>query len=178
MTVLSNILLGLGVFVCFVSIVGIIRFPDVYTRLHAGTKASTLGSLFITAGTILSFLPEMNEGEFEITIHALFAVVLIIFTNPISAHAIARASMIAGIRPFITGFDEYNSPTKKEEEEEEKSEKEAEEETEPREVSTEKEVKKEETEESTKTSMEKEETPEDKKTEEVEKSKENGEETP
>jgi len=111
MTLLSNILLGLGLFVCLISILGLIRFPDVYTRLHASTKASTLGSLFITFGTILTFLPGLDNGEFELTVHALIAVLLIIFTNPISAHAIARAAMITGLKPVINGVDEYNSPT-------------------------------------------------------------------
>lgn len=115
MSLLSNVFLGLGLFVCLISIIGLIRFPDVYTRLHAGTKASTLGSLFITFGVILTFLPGLEDGEFELTVHALIAVVLIIFTNPISAHAIARASMIAGIKPVISGVDEYNSPTVDEE---------------------------------------------------------------
>lgn len=111
MTLISNIFLGLGLFVCLISILGLIRFPDVYTRLHASTKASTLGSLFITFGAILTFLPGLDNGEFELTVHALIAVLLIIFTNPISAHAIARAAMIAGIKPVISGVDEYNSPT-------------------------------------------------------------------
>ncbi len=111
MTLISNLFLGLGLFVCLISILGLIRFPDVYTRLHASTKASTLGSLFITFGTVLTFLPGLEDGEFELTVHALVAVLLIIFTNPISAHAIARAAMIAGIKPVITGVDEYNSPT-------------------------------------------------------------------
>ena len=45
----------------------------------------------------VGFLPEIDDSEFMIIIHALIAVMLIIFTNPISAHAIARAAMLAGI---------------------------------------------------------------------------------
>ncbi len=111
MSILSDILLGLGIFVCVISVIGLLRFPDVYTRLHAGTKATTLGSLLVVSGIIVGFLPEIDDSEFMIIIHALIAVMLIIFTNPISAHAIARAAMLAGIKPAMAEVDEYNSPS-------------------------------------------------------------------
>ena len=44
---LIYILLGIGVFFNVLAGVGLLRFPDVYTRLHAGTKCTTFGSIFI-----------------------------------------------------------------------------------------------------------------------------------
>jgi len=119
MIFLSEILIGLGLFICMISILGLIRFPDVYTRLHAGTKATTLGSILIVAGAIVSFLPGLDEKEFTVMMHAILGVMLILFTNPISAHAIARAAMISGVKPALAEIDEYNSPSKKEEKESE-----------------------------------------------------------
>ena len=64
--------------------IGVIRMPDVYTRMQAGTKAVTLGSLLFLAGMALSN-PEWS-WKFIILIG------FILITNPISSHALARAA--------------------------------------------------------------------------------------
>jgi len=50
---LIYVLLGIGVFFNILAGVGLLRFPDVYTRLHAGTKCTTFGSIFIVGSVIL-----------------------------------------------------------------------------------------------------------------------------
>lgn len=84
----SFICLSIGTIFLYSAVIGLIRFPDVYCRLHASTKGMTGGALII----LLGLLP-MTE-----TIGDFFKILLILTfyltTSPIASHAIARASKI------------------------------------------------------------------------------------
>ncbi len=77
--------IAIGLFFLVVSGLGVLRMPDVFNRLQAGTKASTLGFLGILVGTAF-FHPAWILRLF------IFAVFLL-FTAPLAAHALARASL-------------------------------------------------------------------------------------
>ncbi|HPB83621.1 MAG TPA: monovalent cation/H(+) antiporter subunit G [Spirochaetota bacterium] len=94
------ILLGLGLFINAMSVVGLLRFPDIYTRLHAATKTTTFGTIFIVAGVIVHSFIVDDEASVTIIMHSAIALAVVIFTNPISAHAIARAALYFGIKPY------------------------------------------------------------------------------
>ncbi len=74
--------------------IGIARMPDLYNRMQAGTKATTLGNLLTLTGLGIlmpSWLPKI-----------LLIAVFVLVTNPISSHALARAAHGAGI-PLAPG---------------------------------------------------------------------------
>ncbi len=99
---LIYILLAIGVFFNILGGVGLLRFPDVYTRLHAGTKCTTFGSIFITGSVILLGLKMWYLGSTDgsvLAIHTAGALVAILLTNPTGAHAIARAAHKSGVKP-------------------------------------------------------------------------------
>lgn len=99
--VVAYLFMALGVFFSLTSVLGILRFPDVYTRIHAGTKALTGGALFVlTGGAILA--PSWQAS-------AKFALIIVFFliTNPLSSHAVARACYRHGIKPELIYKDEY-----------------------------------------------------------------------
>lgn len=74
----------------FLGTLGVLRMPDVYNRMQAGTKATTLGSVLFFAGIAFS-----NPGwTGKITLLILF----IIITNPVASHALARAAHFAKIK--------------------------------------------------------------------------------
>jgi len=81
---IGYIITGVGVAFLFLGALGVFRFPDVYNRLQAGTKCTTLGA----------FLSIVGVGIIEPSwlLKCLVIAVFILFTNPISAHALARAS--------------------------------------------------------------------------------------
>jgi multicomponent Na+:H+ antiporter subunit G len=92
----------IGIFFNLLAGLGLLRFPDVYTRLHAGTKCTTFGSIFICGSVILIgfkmwFYGDMNGSV--MAIHTAFALVAILLTNPTGAHAIARAAHRSGVKP-------------------------------------------------------------------------------
>ena len=85
-------------------VIGILRFPDVYTRLHADTKATTFGSVFTSLAVLMWLLRQWVGADFDgavlqQAIHTVVAVVVLAVTNATGGHAISRAAWHAGIRP-------------------------------------------------------------------------------
>jgi len=84
------LLIGGGAF-CFIAGLGILRMPDVYVRMHASTKAGTLGVGLIVAAVALI------DGTPGVVTKALAVVVFLIVTAPVAAHLIGRAAWRAGV---------------------------------------------------------------------------------
>ncbi len=104
------IFLGIGVFFNCLGSIGLLRFPDVYTRLHAATKATTFGSIFTSLAVIIYSFYQLNttgNSKFLIlALHTIVALVCLIITNPTGAHAIARAAYRSGVMPKQAVIDE------------------------------------------------------------------------
>ena len=87
MNVACIILLSLGVLFLLLGAIGILRFPDCYTRMHAAGKCDTLGALLVVSG--LAFYHGVSLESAKI----LFIAAFIFLTSPTSTHAIARAAL-------------------------------------------------------------------------------------
>jgi len=115
--IIIYIFLGIGVFFNVLAGVGLLRFPDVYTRLHAGTKCTTFGSIFLIGSVILTGLKMWWDGNVNgsvLSIHSIFALIAILLTNPVGAHAIARAAHRSGVMPAKAVVDDLKEkPVKK-----------------------------------------------------------------
>jgi len=86
-----------GLFFTFVSMTGVIRLPDVYSRAHTASQADTLGAGFALAAVALVI---GWEGAGFKSVILLFFIFL---TNPTAAHGIARAALEQGIVPWTEG---------------------------------------------------------------------------
>jgi len=89
MELVGVIVTGIGVVFLFLGNFGILRLPDVYNRIQAGTKCTTFGTFFTTIGIGII----QPEWFWKCLLIAMFVLV----TNPISSHAIARASNKSGV---------------------------------------------------------------------------------
>ncbi|MFQ5828460.1 MAG: monovalent cation/H(+) antiporter subunit G [Candidatus Methylomirabilia bacterium] len=96
MAVLIVLLLAAGLFFHAVASLGVLRLPDFYARLHAMSKAETLGVLLTLGGVALW------QGLELATLKVLFVALFFFLTNPTASHAIARAALRTGHRP-LTG---------------------------------------------------------------------------
>ena len=76
--------------------VGVLRMPDVFTRMQASTKASTLGLGCLLIGTALQM------GDFGSLIRVASIGAFVLLTTPVAGHVIARASYLADV-PLWTG---------------------------------------------------------------------------
>mgnify|MGYP001823910248 CR=1 FL=1 len=89
--ILTAILLVTGGFFCLVAGIGIIRLNDVFARMHAATKAGTLGLALICFAVMLKATTWLHVAE------ALFVFLFMIASAPVGAHVIGRASYRRGI---------------------------------------------------------------------------------
>ena len=85
--IVSIVLVSGGVFFLFMGAVGMLRFPDFYTRMHAAGKCDTLGSLLVVSGIAVYLGPTLNS------IKVIAIAVFIFLTSPTATHAIARAAL-------------------------------------------------------------------------------------
>ncbi|QSQ08364.1 Na(+)/H(+) antiporter subunit G [Koleobacter methoxysyntrophicus] len=96
MTVLVGTLLFTGIFFLTVGTIGLLRFPDVYTRIHATTKCDTLG-----LGLVLVSLMFISGLSWD-SVKLLFVIIFVWLTNPTAAHVISKAAYKRGI-PMAEG---------------------------------------------------------------------------
>lgn len=99
--VLSGLVFFLG------AAVGLLRFPDCYTRMHAAGKGDTLSSLLVIMGFTAHLLRDFNWADGWPTVLValkLFAIcVFIMMTSPTSTHALMDASLEEDLEPLIDG---------------------------------------------------------------------------
>jgi len=85
----GTVITGIGIIFLFIGSLGVLRLPDVYNRLQAGTKCTTLGAFLTIIGVGIT-----QPGWFWKT---LVIALFILITNPISNHALGRASRKSGV---------------------------------------------------------------------------------
>lgn len=103
--VLSAILLLTGGAFGILGGLGLLRFPDFYSRLHAAGITDTLCTLLILAGLLL------QTGFELVSVKLLLILVFMFFTSPTATHALARAGLAAGLTPFRHGDGSRDSTT-------------------------------------------------------------------
>jgi len=92
MEMIGAIVTLIGSVLLFLGALGILRMPDVYNRMQAGTKATTLGTFLFLSGIMIGHYECGCIGKIIILI------LFVIFTNPISSNALARAAHFAGVK--------------------------------------------------------------------------------
>lgn len=103
LTIVTALLLLVGAGFGLIGALGVLRFPDVFTRMHAASKAGTLGSGFCLLAVAV------HDSSFDVTTRAIAGVVFFILTAPVSAHLLARAAILAGYAPM--GMDKESFPS-------------------------------------------------------------------
>jgi len=92
----SWFLLVLGGFLCITGGVGLFRFPDFFSRMHAAGITDTLGGGLILIGLMLQV-----NGQWLVLAKLVFIVVFIFLTSPTASHALAKAAIHAGLKPQV-----------------------------------------------------------------------------
>ncbi len=100
---LSWVCLVAGGLFCIVGGVGLLRMPDLYTRMHAASVIETLGAGLILLGLLL------QSGITLVAVKLLMIGLLIFFASPTATHAIARAAKDRGLKPLLADQGEASS---------------------------------------------------------------------
>ena len=93
--IISAACLLLGSFLAISSGLGIIRFPDFYTRMHAVGVSDTLVTFLILVGLML----QMPDGL--VLAKLVFILLMTLFINPTASHALAKAALKSGLKPKL-----------------------------------------------------------------------------
>ena len=92
MRLAADLLLLLGAIFCFLGALGLVRMPDTYNRIQAGTKSATLGSIAMLLGVALLAPAWWSK---------LLAIGgFLLFTSPVSSSVLARAVYLSGVKPW------------------------------------------------------------------------------
>lgn len=94
MKIVGSVFLIIGAFFMFIGNLGVLRMPDVYNKLQAGTKSTTMGFLSIAIGVFFYQPPWIWK--------LLLITFFILITNPIGSHALARAAKRTDIKMILT----------------------------------------------------------------------------
>jgi multicomponent Na+:H+ antiporter subunit G len=92
--VLTVVLIGIGLVLMLIGSIGVVRLPDFFARTHASSKVDTVGILLVLFGVALQNGANLDSGK------VLLAALFLLLSNPVSAHALARAAVRSGLRPW------------------------------------------------------------------------------
>jgi multicomponent Na+:H+ antiporter subunit G len=89
--IIGSWLMLIGATFMLVAALGVVRMPDLFSRMHSSTKSATLGVGFLMLGAALHF------GDIAVAARALAVVVFLFMTAPVAAHMIGRAAYLSGV---------------------------------------------------------------------------------
>jgi multicomponent Na+:H+ antiporter subunit G len=92
---LTVLLMAAGVFFIVVSSIGLVRLPDLYTRVHAAGKAGTLGIVGVLMGVGVYYITNP-----AVVFEMLALVAFFFLTAPVAAHMLDRAAFLTGVKPM------------------------------------------------------------------------------
>lgn len=91
---IGAIIILIGSIISVISAVGMIRFPDIYSRAHAATKTTTLAVLITLVGTFIY----VWLGEGFISIRLILGIIFVFMTAPVSGHLVLRSAYRANVK--------------------------------------------------------------------------------
>ncbi|MGI9482340.1 MAG: monovalent cation/H(+) antiporter subunit G [Hyphomicrobiales bacterium] len=102
--ILSWVFILAGSFFYLVGAAGLLRMPDVFSRMHAASVSDTMGASLLIIGMML-------QAGISLVLAKLFMLwFFILFTGPVATHALARAARYAGVEPILDGAPELTAP--------------------------------------------------------------------
>ena len=101
-TLLAGLVMVGGTVFMLIAAIGLLRLPDLYNRMHAVTKAGTLGVGLLLVSAAVAF------GDVSVIARALVALLFILLTAPVAAHMIGRAGYLGNVSLWEgTAFDDW-----------------------------------------------------------------------
>ena len=94
--IVSYVLIFSGAFFCLVGAIGVLRFPDVYARMHAAGITDTIGALLVVLGLLIL------AGVSLAAVKLLFILAFLWMASPTATHALAKAARHGGVDPVLS----------------------------------------------------------------------------
>jgi multicomponent Na+:H+ antiporter subunit G len=100
MNILVTLLLLVGLFFFAIGTLGILRFPDFYTRLHGAGKCDTLAAILVLLAVALFNLVDFSLANVLVSLKILAIGAFIFIASPTATHAITKAALVVGVEPW------------------------------------------------------------------------------
>ncbi|HEX9873615.1 MAG TPA: monovalent cation/H(+) antiporter subunit G [Deferrimonas sp.] len=94
------LLLVAGVLFFAIGVLGILRFPDFYTRLHAAGKCDSLAAVLVILAVALYNLGDFSLGNVLVSLKILAIAAFVFVASPTATHAITEAALVLGVEPW------------------------------------------------------------------------------
>ena len=102
--ILSWISIAIGAFFVLVSGVGVWRMPDLFTRMHPAGITDSTGAGFLLLGLLL------QSGDWLVSVKLVLIFLFLLFTSPVATHALAHATLLDGLKPWVRPRDKDGEP--------------------------------------------------------------------
>lgn len=112
--IISAVLIVAGLFFFLTTTIGIIRFPDFYSRMHAAGKGDTLSSFLVLLGLALYNFHHLSIGAVLVSLKIMFICVFIFMASPTATHHIIEAGFKAGIKHWSKDKKQSDEPEESE----------------------------------------------------------------
>lgn len=97
--IVTALLVG-GAFFFAIGTIGVLRFPDFYSRLHAAGKCDTLAAILSLAGIVVYNLQDFSLARLLVSGKIVAIIVFVFIASPTATHAITKAALLVGARPW------------------------------------------------------------------------------
>lgn len=98
--ILTTVLIAAGILVLACGVIGILRLPDFYTRMHAAGKTDSLGAVLVAVGFALYSGQSLAFADLLVSLKILFIAVFIFVASPTATHAIMQTAIALGVEPW------------------------------------------------------------------------------
>ncbi len=96
-TIITAVCLAGGCFFILVASIGLVRFPDFFSRMHPAGKTDSLGQI-LTLGALIIY-----EGISMVSLKLLIIICFMLIANPTATHGLANAAYTTGLKPWQKG---------------------------------------------------------------------------
>ncbi|MDK2848313.1 MAG: multicomponent Na+:H+ antiporter subunit [Desulfuromonadales bacterium] len=97
---IAGFLVVAGIFFFAVGVLGVLRFPDFYTRLHAAGKCDSLAAVLVIFGIALYNLVDFSPLNLLVSLKILAIAAFVFVASPTATHAVTEAALIIGVEPW------------------------------------------------------------------------------
>lgn len=100
MSYVAYLFMAAGLVFFFIGVLGVLRFPDFYTRMHAAGKCDSLASELMLVGIALYNLQDLTLASVLVSLKIMLIAAFLFVASPTATHAITESALILGIEPW------------------------------------------------------------------------------
>lgn len=98
--IVTTVLIATGILVLAFGVIGILRLPDFYTRMHAAGKTDSLGAVLVVLGFVLYNGQSLLLADLLVSLKILFIAMFIFVASPTATHAVMQTAIALGVKPW------------------------------------------------------------------------------